>query len=157
MNDIDYMKLAIEEATGGIKSGDGGPFGAVIVKSGEILASSHNTVLKNNDPTQHAEINVISLSSGKLDSYDLSGCVLYSTTEPCPMCFSAIHWARIDRVVYGTNIEDVAKLGFNELSIPVSKMKEQGPSSVEITPDFMRDECLELLSFWSTLPDRKVY
>jgi len=151
------MKLAIEEASKGIKAGDGGPFGAVIVKDGKILAASHNTVVKNNDPTQHAEMNAISLSSSKLGSYDLSGCILYSTTEPCPMCFSAIHWARIDRVVYGTNIEDVAKLGFNELSIPVLKMKEQGPSPVEITPDFMREECLELLELWSTLPDKQVY
>jgi len=84
-----YMKKAIEEAYEGIKSGEGGPFGAVIVKGGRIIGAGHNTVLKDNDPTAHAEVNAIRSASQKINNYDLSGSVLYTTTEPCPMCFSA--------------------------------------------------------------------
>lgn len=154
-----FMSLAIDEAYKGIKSGrgEGGPFGAVIVKDGRVLAAAHNTVLISNDPTRHAEINAISAAAERSGTYDLSGCVIYSTTEPCPMCFSAIHWARIGCLVYGTDIEDVKKLGFNELIIPVPVMKKTGNSSVEICPGFMRHECEELLKYWENLPDKTVY
>lgn len=157
MNDDSYMRKAIEEAYAGINQFSGGPFGAVIVKGDRILASAHNTVLKENDPTKHAEMNTISDASKILGSYDLSGCVIYSTTEPCPMCFSAIHWARIGRVVYGTEIGDVEKLGFNELIIPVEKMKEISDSGIEFYPGFMLKECMELLQYWKALPDRSTY
>ena len=152
-----YMKLAIEEAEEGIKRGEGGPFGAVVVEEGEVLSKAHNTVLKDNDPTRHAEIKAISEAAGKKGSFDLSGCVIYSTTEPCPMCFSAIHWARISRIVYGTGIEDVKRLGFNELAISAAGMKEKGASDVEITGSFMRAECIELLKKWEALPGKEVY
>ncbi|MDD5633758.1 MAG: nucleoside deaminase [Candidatus Omnitrophica bacterium] len=158
MTDKRFMDLAIEEAYKGIKYGsEGGPFGAVITKDGLVLAMAHNTVLKNNDPTQHAEMNAISLASAKLGTYDLSGCVIYSTTEPCPMCFSAIHWAKIDRVVYGTGIDDVKTIGFNELTISAAQMKKQGASPVIVEGGFMYEECMELLKFWETLPNKKVY
>ena len=152
-----FMLKAIEEARAGSSAGEGGPFGAVIVKDGEILAAEHNTVLRDNDPTQHAEIKAISAASKKITSYDLSGCDIYSTTEPCPMCFSAIHWACIDRLFYGTDIEEVKKLGFNELALPASRIKEIGRSPVEIHKGFMRAECEELLKYWEELPDKKVY
>ncbi len=152
-----FMKAAIDEAYEGIDSGDGGPFGAVLVSGGEILASSHNRVLSDNDPTRHAEVNVISEASRNKGTYDLSGSVLYSTTEPCPMCFSAIHWARIDKIVYGTDIEDVRVLGFNELTIPVSEMKRTGASCVDVRGGFMRSECEELLKYWKELPGTEVY
>ncbi|MFH1665403.1 MAG: deaminase, partial [Candidatus Omnitrophota bacterium] len=90
-------------------------------------------------------------------TYDLSGCEIYSTTEPCPMCFSAIHWARIHKLIYGTSIDDVRKLGFNELTIPAARMKREGGSPVKMEPGFMRAECEQLLKFWETLPDKKVY
>lgn len=151
------MLKAIEEAHSGAGAGDGGPFGAVVVKDGQVIAAAHNAVLGENDPTQHAEIRAISAASKKLATYDLSGCDIYSTTEPCPMCFAAVHWARIDRLFYGTDIEDVKKLGFNELVLPVSRIKELGRSSVEIHEGLMREECEKLLEFWEGLPDKRVY
>ena len=99
-----YMKAAIEEAENGIHAGDGGPFGCVIVKDGEIIGKGHNEVVKRKDPTCHGEIMAIHEASRTLDSFDLSGCELYTTGEPCPMCMGAILWANIDRVYYGCNI-----------------------------------------------------
>jgi guanine deaminase len=157
MNDTGFMAMAIEEARSGIESGHGGPFGAVVVCDGEVLARAHNRVLTDNDPTRHAEINAISLASVKRGTYDLSGCVLYSTTEPCPMCFAAIHWARMKRVVYGTDISDVRRLGFNELTIPCAWMKDKGGSSVEVVGDFMRPECGAVLDEWEAMSGKEVY
>ena len=145
------------EAYKGIESADGGPFGAVVIKGAEVIFKAHSTVIKDNDPTHHAEINAISSASNVLGTYDLSGCILYSTTEPCPMCFSAVHWARIDKVVYGTKIRDVKELGFNELAIPASKMKTEGASEVEIEEGFMLNECEKLLRFWDGFADKVTY
>lgn len=142
------MRRAIEEARLNLERNEGGPFGACIVRDGSIVAVAHNTVLARRDATCHAEINAIRAASAALGSHDLSGCVIYSTTEPCPMCFSAIHWARISHVVYGTRIGDVAALGFNELSIPNEVMKREGGSPVGLHGDFMREECLDLLADW---------
>jgi len=109
-----FLKIAIEEAKKGMGKKHGGPFGAVIVCKGKIIAKAHNTVLKNNDPTAHAEINVIRQASKKTKKFDLSGCELYSTCEPCPMCFAAIHWARINKIYYGADSKDAAKIGFDD-------------------------------------------
>jgi len=152
-----FMRHAIEEAYLGAGKIDGGPFGAVIVKDAEVISSAHNTVLKDGDPVQHAEVRAISLAAVKLGNYDLSGCEIYSTTEPCPMCFSAVHWARIDKLVFGTFIEDVRKRGFNELAIPALTMKELGLSPVVVEEGFMRDECLKVLEYWDGLEEKKVY
>lgn len=151
------MLKAIEEARTGASAGDGGPFGAVVAKNGEILAMAHNTVLRDNDPTQHAEIRAISMAARKCGSYNLSGCEMYSTNEPCPMCFTAIHWARISHLFYGTDIEDARKLGFNELTISAGQLKKMGNSSVELHSRHMKDDCEKLLEYWKGLPDRKVY
>ncbi|MCK9603866.1 MAG: nucleoside deaminase [Candidatus Omnitrophica bacterium] len=151
-----YMMLAIQEARKNLKSMQGGPFGACIVKDGKVLAVSRNTVLKT-DATAHAEVNAIRAASRKLKTFDLSGCIIYSTTEPCPMCFSAIHWARIDAIVYGTDIADVKKLGFYELDIPCKKLKSLGKSRIEIFPDFLLEECSALLREWEGLECRAVY
>jgi len=157
MKHSEQMKLALAEAYRGIKKRHGGPFGAVIVRKGKVLSKAHNTVLKDNDPTQHAEVRAISAAARKLGTYDLSECVLYSTTEPCPMCFSAIHWARIDCVVFGTSINDVAKLGFNELAISVRKMKKMGKSPLAVKSDVLLKECRALLAYWNKLPDKQLY
>lgn len=148
---VDPMVLAIKSAFEGIKGGEGGPFGAAIIRNGVVLAVAHNTVLRDKDPTAHAEINAIRLAAKRLGTYDLSGAEIYSTTEPCPMCFGAIHWARIGRLYYGTSIEDVAALGFNELRLPVLKIKELTDTPVEIIPSYKRDKCLELLEAWKKL------
>lgn len=142
-----FMKLAIGKALEGVAKGNS-PFGACIIKDGEVIACSHNTVLADNDPTCHAEMVAIREACRKLGTHDLSGCTIYSTTEPCPMCFSAIHWARMSGIVFGTRIADVHRLGFSELTISNEAMKESGGSGVKIMPDFLRDECLELLERW---------
>ncbi len=143
------MKEAIKCAKKNLKKEDGGPFGAVIVdKEGNIIARARNTVLKDKNPTAHAEINAIKKACKKLGTIDLSGCTIYSTTEPCPMCFSAIHWARIDKIVYGTRIEDAAKVGFNEMKISNEQLKKLGKLKVKIEGDYKREECLELFKQW---------
>jgi len=152
----EYMRLAIKEARKNIKSIEGGPFGACIVKGSEILSVKRNLVLKN-DATSHAEINAIRAASHRIKSFDLSGCIIYSTTEPCPMCFSAIHWARIDMIVYGTTIADVKKSGFNELTISNDKMRDLGKSDVKIVPGFLLEECACLLKEWDSLENKVFY
>ena len=151
------MKLALKSARQGIRRLEGGPFGAAILREGRPVAVAHNQVLKNNDVTCHAEINAIRVASRKLKRFDLSDCTIYSTTEPCPMCFSAIHWARIRQVVYGTNIKDVQKRGFNELSITNRTMKREGKSSVSSHSGFMKKECLALLSEWDRKENKQIY
>ena len=152
-----WMKLAIRSAKTGIRHLEGGPFGVVIVRGNQAIAIAHNTVLKNHDATCHAEINAIRIASRKLRRFDLSDCVIYSTTEPCPMCFSAIHWARLAGVIYGTTIADVRKRGFHELSIPSKKMKREGKSPVRIKVGFMKKECLALLKSWDQLENKSTY
>lgn len=155
----EYMILAISEAGKNLKRAkgcDGGPFGACIVKGGRVLAVARNTVLRD-DASCHAEVNAIRAASRKLKTFDLSGCEIYSTTEPCPMCFSAIHWARIGKVIFGTDTKDAKKIGFNELMITDSRLKALGKSRVRIVRGFMRGECLELFRRFNELPDKKLY
>ncbi len=109
-----WMKIAHDEAVHGMLANEGGPFGAVIIKDGEILASAHNEVLLLQDPTAHAEMNAIRIASKKLNSFDLSGCTLYTTCMPCPMCLGAIMWARIGTVYFGATKEDAARGGFDD-------------------------------------------
>ena len=151
-----FMQCALDEARKNFSTLSGGPFGSCIVHNEQILAVAHNTVLEN-DATCHAEMNAIRIASKKLNSFDLSGSIIYSTTEPCPMCFSAIHWAQIDTIVYGTSIEDAQKLGFNELPISNNTLKRLGKSSIEIIPSFMLNECLGLFQEWCALKDKQVY
>ena len=151
------MRRAIDEALGNLPAMAGGPFGACLVRGDEVLAVAHNTVLKDQDPTCHAETTAIRLAARKLQSYDLSGCEIYSTTEPCPMCFAAIHWARIGRLIYGTTIIEVARLGFNELTISSQQVKALGRSPVAIYPGFLADECRQLLAQWARMPGRQIY
>ncbi|MDD5680747.1 MAG: nucleoside deaminase [Candidatus Omnitrophica bacterium] len=155
-SDKKFMRLAIREAGKNLKTPDGGPFGACVVKDGRVVGIGRNTVLKN-DATCHAEMNAIRAASKRLGTYDLSGSVIYSTTEPCPMCFSAIHWARIDAVIYGTTIGDVKKLGFNELSISGARMKALGKSGVKIIPKCLVGECTKLLKDWDKLEYKLLY
>lgn len=151
------MRLAIVEARKNLKTMSGGPFGACIVdKTGRVLAACRNTVLIS-DATSHAEINAIRTASRKAGNFDLSGCIIYSTTEPCPMCFSAIHWARIKTIVYGTSIANVKKIGFNELSITSVNMKKLGKSRIKIVAGFMLQECIALIRDWHKLPFRQLY
>lgn len=151
------MQMAIDDVKRTIANNEGGPFGACIVCQGKVISTAHNTVLRDKDPTCHAEINAIRLATKQLGTHDLSNCVIYSTTEPCPMCFSAIHWANIDQVIFGTNITDVQKLGFRELEISNQVMKDLGNSHLNIISDFERDHCQDLLNFWSKNSNGQVY
>lgn len=150
------IKKAIEIAKQGIEKGQS-PFGCVIVKDGKIIAEAHNTVLMDNDPTAHAEINALRKAGKVLRTHDLSGCIVYSTCEPCPMCFSAIHWANADLIVFGAFIEDAAKLGFRELRISNETMKKLGGSKVEIIRGVLRKECVEMMEAWSKRPNTRTY
>jgi guanine deaminase len=129
---MDFMESAIKEAVKGMRKGEGGPFGALIVHKKKILARAHNTVLKTHDPTAHAEVNAIRKAAKKLKRFDLSDCEIYTSCEPCPMCFSAIHWARISKIFYAATITDAKRAGFNELEISAKKMKKNGKSTVKL-------------------------
>lgn len=150
------MHMALREASRGMKGGQGGPFGACIVRDGIIVAVAHNRVLVSGNPTQHAEVVAIGRAAKKLGTHVLKGCTIYSTTEPCPMCFSAIHWAQIDRIVFGTGIADVKRLGFNELSISNSTLKRLGRSRV-VLDQASKGECTDLLKSWASLATKKTY
>ncbi|MFA5156561.1 MAG: nucleoside deaminase [Candidatus Omnitrophota bacterium] len=156
LKDEKFMRLAINKARQGIKKGQS-PFGACIVKNGAVLSLSHNVVWKSADITAHAEINAIRQACKKLKNIDLSGCVVYSTCEPCPMCFSACHWAGISRIVFGTGIKDAKKYGFNELEIASSRMKNMGKCAVRIKAGVLRKESLQLFRLWAGIPGSRAY
>lgn len=149
-----YMKIAIEEAYDGINAGDGGPFGAVIVKDGKIIGRGHNRVVKNGDPTCHGEMEAIRDACKKMGTFDLSGSTIYTTGEPCPMCLGAILWANIDKVYYGCNVIDTERIGFRdekfyELSKPENKARLQ--------TELDRDECLKLYDEYLKKTNRTAY
>ncbi len=141
------MRLAIEKTRAGIAAGQT-PFGAVIVRGGEVVVAAHNCVWATTDPTAHAEITAIRAAARELNSIDLSGCTMYTTTEPCPMCLAAIHWAKLDRVLYGATIADAAAAGFHELRVPASMMVEVGGSALKVEVGPLREECRELFALW---------
>lgn len=145
------MQEAINEALKGIKKGHGGPFGSVIVKDGEIVAKGHNLVLKNNDPTAHGEVTTIRLAGKKMGSFDLKGCELYTTAEPCLMCLGACLWANIDKVYFGCTVNDTNDLGFRDdifdLLLDIDRTKAKESMLLEMG----RDECLELFKQYQEL------
>ena len=151
------MEMAIGEAYRGLRRGAGGPFGAVIVRRGEVIAKGHNEVLKTSNPTRHAEMCAISRAVKKRRTPHFKGVTIYSTTEPCVMCFAAINWAQMDRIVFGTTVSDVKRLGFNELAISNRRLKSLGGGRVELVPGFMKDACRKLLDDWSMLPYKQTY
>ena len=108
------MRIAIRLSEQNVSKALGGPFGAVIVKDGKIIARSANKVTQQNDPTAHAEVATIRLACRKLKTFDLSGCIIYTSCEPCPMCLSAIYWAQIDSVYFANTKQDAARIGFND-------------------------------------------
>lgn len=114
MTDADYMMKAVDEARKGIRAGHGGPFGSVIVKDGKVVGRGHNRVLSNNDPTCHGEIAAIRAAGKRLGTFDLSGCTIYTTGEPCHMCLCACMWANIDKIYYGCTIADNGRIGFRD-------------------------------------------
>ena len=148
MNEI--LRLAMEQARKTMNENIGGPFGAaVIAANGEILAVTSNSVLRDNDPTAHAEVNAIRAACKKAGSYDLSGCVLYNTAYPCPMCLSAIIWANIKKVYFGCRPEDAEHIGFRDdfmYRFIEDKCKDK---SVLDMAELDRDDCLKLFEEYS--------
>lgn len=137
-----YMKIAKENADKGIENKEGGPFGAVITdKEGNIISNGNNRVLKNNDPTAHAEVVAIREACKKLNTYDLSEYILYTSCEPCPMCFSAIIWANIKEVYYGWTKEDAGNIGFRD-DIIYDYLKGNNKDLIHLT-HLDREECLK--------------
>lgn len=147
-SDERHMRTAIRKAARGVRAGQT-PFGACIVKAGRVVACEHNSVWADGDITAHAEVNAIRAACRRLKSVDLTGCTVYSTCEPCPMCFSACHWARVERIVYGASIPDAKRCGFCELKLSNRRMKCLGGGRMKITSGVLKDECRRLLSGWS--------
>lgn len=147
-NENYYIKLAVEKTKDSISKNIGGPFGSVIVKNGEIISIGTNRVLADNDPTQHAEIVAIREACSKLNTFDLSGCEIYATCEPCPMCLSAIIWSNIKTVYYGCSSEDAGNIGFRDDFIyDYIKNKNEGVLNIKRLEDF--SECTKLFEEYS--------
>ena len=111
--DARFMQMAIDLSVENVENG-GGPFGAVVVRDGQVIATGVNRVVNNNDPTAHAEVNAIRSACSKLQTYQLHGCTVYSSCEPCPMCLSALYWAGVKKIFYGNTKEDAAKIDFSD-------------------------------------------
>lgn len=144
-----FMKIAIDEARNGINAGHGGPFGCVIVRNGKIIGKGHNEVVKNTDPTCHGEMMAIHNACKTIGSFDLSGCELYTTAEPCPMCRGAILWANISKVYYGCNISDTDAIGFRD--------KDFYSNEYDISEELDRKECLEVFKEYKDIKIKKHY
>jgi len=148
----DFMRMAIRLSVSNAKKG-GGPFGAVIVKNGKVIASGVNNVIKKNDPTAHAEIEAVRKASKFLKSFDLSGCELYTSCEPCPMCLSAIYWANIKGIFYGNTRKDAANIGFIDDHIYKELKTPLKHRSIPVS-QHLRDESLMAFKVWQ-LSDKK--
>lgn len=151
-----FMSIAIEEAFNGIRNNHGGPFGAVVVRNNLIIAKAHNQVIKDNDPTAHAEILAIRSASHNLEKFDLSDCELYSSCEPCPMCFAAIYWSRIKKIYYGCTRDDAAGIGFDDKHIYDVIRNETDDKNIELIQTD-RDLCLKIFREWEVKEDRIFY
>jgi tRNA(Arg) A34 adenosine deaminase TadA len=143
----ELMQLAVEKTREGISNGQT-PFGCAIARGDQILAVCHNIVWQTTDITAHAEITAIRTACRTLGDIHLAGCVVVSTCEPCPMCMSALHWARVETVYYGATIADAADAGFNELPIAAQQITSLGRSAVKLQADLMRKECTALFDAW---------
>ncbi|MBG1263899.1 nucleoside deaminase [Nostoc commune] len=139
MNPEYFMRLALTEA----KEGDA-PYGAVIVKDNEVVAVAHNTVNRDNDPSAHAEINVIRSLTAKLKNPSLEGYSLYTTGEPCPMCATACVWSGISEIVYGASIQDLITLNQSQINISCEEVITKSFRSIKVTKGILKDECLQL-------------
>ncbi len=154
--DRQFMRLALQKAQEGMEGG-GSPFGAVVVRDGRVVAAEHNVVLQTCDPTAHAEVTALRGAAKALGTPTLEGCTVYSTTEPCPMCFAAIHWAHCDRIVFGASIADSEAAGFGELPISNETMKRLGGATLTIEGGVLAEEARAQFSAFMERPDRLTY
>lgn len=151
-----WMQMAIELSEKNVLESIGGPFGAVIVKDGELIAGSGNRVTSTNDPTAHAEVSAIRLACQKLETFDLSGCVIYTSCEPCPMCLSAVYWAKIDTIYYANTKKDADDIGFSDKFIYDELEKPMQERQLPVV-QMMRDEALNAFRLWDQSAMRITY
>jgi guanine deaminase len=152
----EFMARAIQLSIENVRSGRGGPFGAVVVKDGKIIAEGANSVTARNDPTAHAEVLAIREACRKLQNFELHGCELYTSCEPCPMCLGAIYWARPDRVYFANTAEDAAKIGFDDSLIYQEILQPRSGRRIPMI-QLMRDLASEAFSAWEKLPNKSPY
>ena len=152
---IEFMKKAIELSIESVNSG-GGPFGCVIVKNDKIISEGSNKVTSSNDPTAHGEIVAIREACKKINNFSLSGCELYSTCEPCPMCLSAIYWARIDKIYYANTRKDAQKIDFDDSLIYSEFQKNINERKIPMI-QMMRNEALKAFELWDKKIDKVKY
>jgi tRNA(Arg) A34 adenosine deaminase TadA len=153
---LNFMRQAIAEAHAGSMAGHGGPFGCVIVKRGQIISRGHNQVVGASDPTAHAEIVSIREACSRLGTFDLSGCELFTSCQPCPMCLAAIYWARLDRYYYGCTAADAEAIGFSDDEIHRELALPAAERAIPALP-LLRDEALAAFAAWQAKPDRVPY
>ena len=150
------MSLAIELAREGMMANSGGPFGAIVVKDGEVIGRGNNRVTSTNDPTAHAEVIAIREACSALCAFQLDGCSIYTSCEPCPMCLGAIYWARPTKVFFACTREDAAKIGFDDNFIYEELEKANDERKMNLV-SLMRDEALEVFNSWAAKPDKVEY
>ena len=155
MTKEELMRRAIELSINSVRNG-GGPFGAVIARNGEIVAEGSNKVTIDNDPTAHAEVSTIRMACKKLDSFDLSGCEIYTSCEPCPMCLGAIYWAHLDQIYYANDRKDAANIGFDDdfiyQEIEVQPQYRKKPSEI-----LLQSEAIKAFDLWRDKDDKTEY
>lgn len=155
MDKKDFMRKAIALSIENVKNG-GGPFGAVIVKDNEIIATGVNRVTANHDPTAHAEVSAIRAACEKLNTFDLSGCEIYTSCEPCPMCLGAIYWAHLDKIYYGNNKHDAADIGFDD-SFIYDELALTPENRQKVSETMLRNEAIEAFKLWENTADKTEY
>ncbi len=143
----EFMRQALALAEENVQKGLGGPFGAVIVKDGKVVAKSANTVVPTNDPTAHAEVSAIRLACKELNTFDLTGCVIYTSCEPCPMCLGAVYWAHLDKLYYANTKEDAARIGFDDQFI-YQELDLQPQHRRLQTQQILRNEAQKAFEMW---------
>jgi len=152
----EFMKMAISLSIENVSENIGGPFGAVVVKDGKLVAGSANKVTSTNDPTAHAEVSAIRLACTELNTFDLTGCVIYTSCEPCPMCLAAIYWARIGTIYYANTKVDAENIGFSDKFIYEEIEKPMEKRTLPVV-QMLRNEAMEAFDLWKTSPLRLEY
>ncbi len=153
---IELMQLAIDACRRGMTAGQS-PFGCAIALGDRVIAQSHNSVVLTTDITAHAEVNAIRAACREVDDIFLTGAIVATTCEPCPMCMAALHWARVETVYYGATIADADASGFNELQLSAAELLRIGGSGVKLVGDTHAEECRKLFAEWLENPEKKVY
>src|ERR1700744_3364773 len=152
----EFLRRAIALATENVVAGKGGPFAAVVVRDGKIVGEAANSVTATNDPTAHGEVNAIRAAAKTLGTFTLTGCALYTSCEPCPMCLAASYWARLEAIYYGACAADAARAGFDDAFL-YSEMKKPSPDRKLIATQLLGDEAWESFAAWLASPNKIEY